>query len=415
MPVEQVPGFWDYFGQGVNQGIERSREDTKLKTQQNEANASLMGQLFQAGAVDSGSLNNALHRAGVPQSVVLPGKAERRKTALETPGAIENMDDEQRAELGFKTRTEKKVEAAKGAEADFATTRANAMTKFANGDDLTDIEAEVTGFKNKKDRELERLKSMDPFLDQVGERFVAGAINQNPNGKIAPGQAKAVSEKAYADYVANRAQAGLGSLTPQEVQYTRSFFDRATQNAIIAQAKLDIAADEAAGRLKAAQDRGGTNQSVAWFKAINTSVDTLRKKQDDLLKANPALAVAINNPQFAQNPMIAGALREYMEAGQKIEAYRGAQASIANGTVPPNLNEVLASAQADMVPPKGAPGGAPPASQGPTKVDQAVQMITGGQGTLEQLQAAVKAGAFTAAEYEQVLQKVNAAKKGMKK
>lgn len=417
MPVEQVPGFWDYLGKGVDQGIERQREDVKNKQQQDQFNATLAAQLFGAGALKSGALQGSIRQAGGSGTGVIASKAEKRKKALETPGAIDAMTDEQRADVGFQTRTEKKVDAAAGMTADFTAKRATAMLAFANGEKLDDVGAQLTGFSTKEDKELERLGKMDPFLDHVGERFVAGAINQNPNGKIASGQAKQIAEKAYADYVANRAQSGLGNLTPEETTYTRSYFDRATQNAIIAQTKLDIDSEDARSRrihANAAGATAGQNQGMQWFKTLNTSVDILRKKQDDLLKANPAIAYAQANPNLAVSPMIAGALAEYNTAGQKIDAYRGAQSTLGQGSVPPNMNELLAAANADVAPPKGVPGGAPAGGQIPDAAGMAVNALVTGQGSIAQLQEAVKAGVFTQDQYMTIIQKAAAAKKGKK-
>ena len=415
MPVEQVPGFWDYLNQGIDQGIERSREDTKLKQQQNQANASLVGQLFGMGAVDDTALTGALKNAGMPAGVVIKSKAQRRKEALES-GNIDALSDDEKRELGFQTGVEKKVEAAKGAEADFSTKRLDAMNRAASGEKLSDVEYQITGLSTPGDREMERLKQMDPFLGQVGDRYVAGAINLQPGSKIAPGQAASIAEKAYSDYVANRAQSGLGTLTPQEIEYTKSYFQRAAQNALIAQKKLDIAEFEAgSGRIAANQPRSGAgaNPGIQWFKTLNTTVDILRKKQQDIIRDSPMVLKALQDPNLAKLPMVQGALQEYQEAGRQMEAYRQAQSMIADGQVPPNLNELLAGATQMTQPPKGAPGGVP-AGATSDPISAASQRLASGQVKESDLQALVQQGRITQDQYMKIIQGAAALKKGGK-
>lgn len=399
MPVERVPGFWDYLGQGFDKGMAQYREDKQLKQAEADKSANLMAQLYGAGAVGADALQSAVSATGAKGVTVLPSKAERRKKALETPGAVEGMSDEERADLGFKTRTEKKVDVAQGSAADVENLRSNALIKFANGEPVTDAEGLLTGLGSTTDREIQKYKSLDPYLGQVGERFVAGAMNQQ-GGRIPPGGAQAVSDKAYNDYVANRAQSGLPNMTPQELTYTKSFFDRAVQNALITQTELDIKRTAA----DASRSNAQTNQAIQWFGKLNSAVDSLRQAQNNLMRASPALAAALNDPKLAALPMIQGPLQQYKHYEEQINALRAGQAALGNNTVPANLSDLLAAADQVVAAPGGAAGNA--AAVGTDPVEQTVQMILTGQATTQDVQNLVQAGRMTQQTANQILNKV---------
>jgi hypothetical protein len=399
MPVERVPDFWDYLGQGFNKGLDQYRHDKELKQAEADKSASLMAELFNAGAVDSGTLQTAVNATGAKGVTVLPNKAERRKKVLETPGAIDQLTDEQKADLGFKTTTEKKVEGAQASAADVETLRNNALLKFANGEPVSDNEGMLTGLGTATDREMKKFSSLDPYLGQVGDRFVAGAMNQQ-GGRIPPGGAQAVADKAYADYIDNRAKSGLPAMTPEQLTYTKSFFDKSVQNALITQTKLDIDKIQADSTRANAQN----NQAIQWFGKLNSAVDSLRRAQDNLLRASPALAAALADPKLAALPMIQGPLAQYQQYAQQIEALRAGQSALGNNVVPSNLADLLASADAATAPPGGAAGNAAAVATDP--VTQGAQKILSGQATIQQLQAAVNAGQVTQQQANQIINKV---------
>lgn len=408
MPVERVPGFWDALGGGFNKGVEFSREDAQRKSSENLAKAGLASQLFQAGAIDSTTLQGSVQNAGLKDVTVIPSKAEKRKKILDQgQGAVDALSDEQRADLGFKTSTERKQDMATGAVADLDATKAGALQKFASGEHLTDNESELVGLGRNDDRMIKQLSAQDPYLGQVGERYVAAAMNGN-QGRIPSGGAQAVSDKAFADYVAARGKDGLGGLTEDQIKYTKTFFDRATQNALIQQTKMDIdkyAAQSGRIHANAAAKNSQQNQTVQWFGKINTAVETLRKAQNDMMKANPALAAALGDPKLAQMPMIAGTLAKYNQMDQQIEAFRQAQSALGNGSMPSNLSELLAGAEGVMKPTGGTAetGGAPAGTNTPDPITAAAQMLISGQGNLQQLQQHVQAGSITQDQYNQIV------------
>lgn len=442
MPVEQVPGFWDYLGQGIQKGVAMHREDTQRaqeeshrKVAEAQGNAGLMTQLFNSGAVDSSQLQGALEKAGInPGTVqVQPNKAQRRRAVLaQGQSAVDALSDAEKEDLGFKSTAEIAGEKAKVSGANLEAQRNDLLSKYLAGDKLTDQEAQGVGVLSNSDMELKKLTQMDPYLGQLGERYVAGVMVQN-KGRINPGTAQQTAEQAYTNYVAERSQNGLGTLTPEQVAYTRQYFNRATENALIAQQKMDIDKYQAeSGRIhaNAATAAAGMNTNLKWFSQMSTAMEGIRKAQADLMKANPALGPALDNPQLAASPMIKGALQRYQQLEQTAEAFRGAQGSLANGQVPGNLSALLEAAGGMMTQgagPVGAPGGGvkPPAGggkgggpggppPGPTggmdagKIDQMAQMLVSGQGSAQQLQAAVSQGALSKEQYDKIMARAQA-------
>lgn len=438
MPVEQLPGFMDYLQQGLDkfgairqQQTENKRADTAAATAKAQANAGLMAQLYAGGAVGADQLQGSLAATGVTDAsgktpVVMKSKAERRQAVIaQGQGAVDALSDAEKEDLGFKTTTQKKIETAAGVTADVEAQKGQLLGSFLQGNKLTDQQRSVLGLEGDDDRELKRVSQLDPYLGQLGERYVAGEIIKT--GRIPPGGAKAVSEQAYANYVSERATNGLGSLTPEQVAYTRSYFERATQNALIAQHKLDIEAVNSQSdriRAEAAMKAVGGSESIKWFTQVNSALENVRKAQSDLMRANPALGPSLDNPELAKNPMVAGALARYQQLEQTAEAFKGAQGALAAGNVPGNLPALLGAATQIMT--KGAPppaGGArqqgPPPSAGavppgpnPTTngdpIESAAQMLARGQGTPQQLQALVAQGALTQEQLDKITKRAAA-------
>lgn len=433
MPVERVPGFWDYLSQGVDKGVQLGmegvkgrREEDRMKVQDAQSNATMMAQLFQSGAVGNTELQGALQGVGI-QAPVMKSKAQQRQEALAGgQTAIDALPDERKKDLGFTTTLQKKQESAAGATADMETTKAQGLAKYLGGEKLSDQEYAAYGLPSPADRELKKLTGMDPYLDQLGGRYVAGVMVKN-GGRLKPGAADQAAEQAYADYVAERGQNGMGGLTPEQVMYTRSYFNRATQDALIAQQKLDIAKYESeSGRIhaNAAGAASGQNTNIKWFGQMNNAMESLRKAQGDLMKANPALGVALDNPQLASNPMVAGAVAKYNELSQTMEAFRGAQGALANGQVPGNLSALLeasthiTSQGAGGVPGASAPGnvggggaaagagGQAASSNAADPVTTNAQAIISGRASMGQLDNAVMVGQVTQAQAAAIKAKV---------
>lgn len=444
MPVEQVPGFWDYLGQGIQKGVQMHTESEDKKRAQAQANAGLMAQLFQAGAIEAPQLQSALTEAGIDptKATVQPNKAQKRREILaQGQPAVDALSDEQKTDLGFKTAAQKTIEASDVSTATIATKKNDILGRYMNGDKLTDVEREATGLHGADDIELKKLNQLDPYLGQVGERYVASQIIKS-GGTIAKGTAKQVAEQAFTDYVTERGANGLGSLSPEQVQYTRSYFDRATQNALIAQSKEDLAKYQAeSGRISAnatatwrERQMTGGDQSVKWAGVMNKGEETVRKSMADLMK-KPMMSMVDVLPaeaiqqMAAKNPAFAADLQNYQLLKQKSEAYRGAIAELANGAIPGTLPMLLKDAESMGT--QGANYGAPAATQPPgtTRLgapplaggaapqgngfnpQAAAQLIIDGKAGLETLRNYVSVGKITQQQFDQVSQLAAAGKK----
>lgn len=436
MPVIFTPHFLEeVLNKGV-QGFQMGQGIKHHKEAKAMGEANLMSQLFAQGAIESPGLQTALGNAGI-KTPVAPSKTERRRKALEGGDTVINaLSDDEKTELGFKTAAEKTIEGAKVSGATLETRRNQALEKFMAGDDIDDQSREVLGLMSKGDRELKKLTTMDPYLGQLGERHVAGELVKN-QGRIGKGGVNALAENAYANYVTERSAHGLGGLTPEQIQYTRSYFQRAAQNALIAQHKMDLEGKDAETRRIGANsmaDQRGMNTNLQWFGKITTAMDTVRKQQQDLLRANPALAVALDNPALASSPMIAGAMERYNQLEQTAEAFRGAQGSLAEGNVPGNLAALLEAAGGMTAPPPsagkpGSPAGAaPPKPAGPPpgptpgvdpaidqKIEAAAAALASGQGSTATLQAYIVAGAITQDQYAKIVARAEVLKKQQEK
>lgn len=454
MPVEQVPGFWDYLGQGIQRGVEMhrqneaiAREEAHKKTAEAQANAGLIGQLFQSGAVDSTALQGALTGAGVQGAPVIASKAERRRNILaQGQPAIDALSDEEKKDLGFTSDVQKATEKAQITGAGLEAKKGELLTKYLGGGQLSDQEAAGVGVMGAKDLELKRVSQLDPYLGGVGERYVAGQLLKN-NGRIDPSSAQQVAENAYSQYVAERATNGLGALTPEQVAYTRQYFSRATENALIAQRKQDLEEYAAkTGRIhaEAAKNQAGQNTSLQWFGKVNTAMENVRKSMDDITKKNPAVLYALDNPALAQSPIVKGAIAEYQKHQATLEAFRSAQGALAQGQIPGNLADILSAA--DAVTTRGAgpavagagtgaapggaggapPGGTSPAGGGragpsasgapaaPDPLAGTVNMIVQGKATLENAKDLMTRGTITAAQYAEIERRVKTSKGGKK-
>lgn len=442
MPVEQVPGFWDYLAQGIQRGVEQhrqneaiQREEAHKKTAEAISQASLIGNLFQSGAVDSSALQGALTNAGVQGAPVIASKAERRRNVLAGgQSAIDALTDEEKKDLGFTSNVQAAQEKAATAEANLGSKKIDILNKYIGGEKLTDQEAAVAGVQQPDDMELKKLNALDPYLGLTGERYIAGQMVKT-GGRIDPQNAAQVAENAYSTYVAERAANGLGSLSPEQVAYTRQYFNRAAENALIAQRKLDIDEYQATtGRIhaQAAKQTAGQNTSMQWFSKITTAMENVRKAQSDIIRANPAVQMALDNPALAQSPIIKGALDKYNQLQQAADAFRGAQGSLAQGQVPGNLSDLLnaadqfstqgagaavgggrtappsAGGRAGGAGPAGSGRGAPPAGGSAAPPDpavaQGIQLLKTKKGTVAQLKEALKAGSITQVQYDAIIQ-----------
>lgn len=423
-----VPNFWDHFLGGY-QKAEDEYKQNKRRTE--DASLGLMTELFKSGDVNAEDLNKELAARGItqinratgqPTPVVQKSRAQRRREVLAVPGGVDQLSDPEREELGFKTTTQQKIEKGQAAEADVATRRADAIGRFMNGERINDQEREVLGVMSPEDRALQQMAKADPLLNELGERYVMGFVATNMGGAIKPGMAKEVAEGAYNKYIQERAQQ-FGTMTPEQTQAAKSYFERAVQNMLIAQKKLEIENyNSQTARMGAtnAAARVGQNQQMQWFSRINSAVETLRRQQQDLLKSSPGLGTALGDEKLAQNPLVAGAVARFNALDQQINALKQAQGELANDGIPGNIQVVLGAADQVLSNQPEAGKTSPGAHQAPrggaaqqgapapgVNIAGMAQALVQGQGTPAQLQELVRAGTITQAQYNQIIQQAN--------
>jgi hypothetical protein len=424
-----TPNFWDAFTGSMVRSHENYREDQREKrakeerdkererTQKNQ-DLGLLTELFRSGDIDAGVLNGRLASAGitggttqaggfpgmpavdVPLPVVQKSKHQRRREALaQGQPFIDQMSDDEKAELGFTTTVEKKIQGAKVAEADVATRRAEALNRFMSGEDIKDEEREVLGVLSRQDRQLQQLAKIDPILGEMGERYVAEQM-LTTNGVIPRGGAKAIADAAYNKFIQERAQQ-FGTMSPEQTEAARTYFSRAVANALIAQKKMELDqfnSQTARIGANASQQRAGASQELQWFGKITGAVESLRKAQNDLMRGSPGLSAALGDPKLAASPLVKDAVERYNVLEQQIEALKGSQAQLANGEIPQNIATAVGAAEQVM-----AGRNTPQAANDPV-VAQAVNLLKTKKGTIPMLQEAVKLGRITQAQYQQIIQ-----------
>src|SRR5674476_1067214 len=86
---------------------------------------------------------------------------------------------------------------------------------------------------------MKKITQMDPYLKNQGKVNVAGVMNGS-GGRIDTKNATQMGETGYAKYVAARGQHIPGVMSPEQVQNTRMYFQKAVDNALIAQRDYDI-------------------------------------------------------------------------------------------------------------------------------------------------------------------------------
>jgi len=434
MPVEQVPGFWDYLGQGIQRGVQMHNISEDKKRADAQANAGVMGQLFQSGAVDASQLQGALTAAGVsPKVVIQPNIAQQRRT-VEAGGqaAIDALPDYMKSKLGYTTDAQKVTEQAKMSGEQLDILKNSEMKNYLTTGQMSPQGKKAWGMLSDSDEEMKKLTQMDPYLKNQGELYVAGVMNAS-GGRIDPKNATQMGETAYANYVAARGQHIPGVMSPEQVQNTRMYFQKAVDNALIAQRDYDIKKQNATSEqtragadmvhANAAKAAAANNPQMRWFTQITTALEDVRKSQQDLLKESPGLINALGDPKLASSPMMIGAVTRYNALEQQAKAFKQGQSDLSRDQVPGNMNQLLDAASANgttqrgVVPAAPATGNGPPAGappQGgtpPIDVNRAVQIIMSKQGTLEGLRSHVAVGKMSQQQFDQIAAAVKIAQK----
>lgn len=436
MPVENMPGLMDYLLPAINnyaqidqQNKARDLQAKQMQMQQNQGNAGLMAQLFGAGAVDASQLQGALGPAGMGNVQVQPNKLQQRRDLLKQgQPAIDALSDEQKTDLGFETGDEKLAKQAKASGAKMEIRKNDDLNTYLNGGQLKPEQEAAWGLQGKSDIQLKKLAQLDPYLAEMGDKFIAGPLLQN-GGRIPKGQAAQFAQTAFNNFIQNRPPA-MGDMPPEQVAAAKAYFERATQNALIAQNRTDLSQYEAESQRIGAnatatwrQNQGHTDQTVKWAGVLNRGEETTRKAIADLMKDPQMTIVGFLKPEQLQamtaaNPQLAQKLQQLDGLRQKNEAYRDGIAQLTNGAIPGTLPMLLKDAeqmggkgapvntQAPRLPSQG--GQQPPTQVDPAdpRIQKTVQAILGGQATIGQLDQLVTYGQMPAEVAQRIKQLV---------
>lgn len=397
-----VPSFWDYLGQGVQKGFEGFQGERDRRRQEAMQNFSVMNQLFQSGAVDNSSLQEAAQRIGVTTPIA-PNAPQMRRTIMNAPeqdlniqvpmpgvmGATaampqpavrvrgrDSFTDDQRRFAGLPTSLELGTEA-------FQRRQLDIRNRALNGDTISDEEAIAAGIQPAWQIDAEKRKAIDPTTTSAAERYAAGIVNRI--GRIPQGNIEGLADQAFSQWMRDREGAKIGTLTPQESQYARSFFSAAVRDLWMQQQGLDIQRMNAdTNRLNAGNRSGGLN-IPQMVNALSRISEGQTKVAENMLQGPMKSIIPFYANQSPEQIPEAyrTAVQAYNDAKARAEQYKNASALFASGHITPEQAQALMQQAAGL-------GGAPPASA-PTGDTGNIQLPGGGAPSMndQQMSAAV--------------------------
>lgn len=335
MPVIETPSIWDYIANAGGQAIS-SYKEAKDKVRQDAAqNAGLLTQLFGAGAIDASTLQPAVSKIpGMGQVKVQPNAAERTRT----PGTAENI---------AQTATTKGNEA--------TIRKADIVDKWTKGTPISEEEALIAGLPTQQDMALAKSAKVDASLDQAGKQYVDAQFLAK-GGRIRPHEAIDIAANAYQQYVKDYQAAGLGTLTPAQLQNAQRYFASRAMDRLNEQRRLDVEA------IAANRDRSGIQPADRMFAQLTTLMENNRKTLEDFTKANPGIEVISSKYQDESTapPALKGQIVRYRRLQQRENDLQNAQSQLAMGVVPKNFAGLL-----DSQVTAGTPTAATPAKPDP--------------------------------------------------
>lgn len=376
MPVIDTPSIWDYIAQAGGQGISSFKE-AKDKTRADAAqNAGLLTQLFGAGAIDSSTLAPAISKIpGMGNVKIQPNKQEKAST----PGTAE-YTAEQADIAGNKQKLQK----------------ADILDRWSKGQSVTEQEAIVAGVPTAQDMAIAKSAKVDASLDQAGKQYVDAEF-LNKGGRINPHDAINIAARAYQQYVKDYQAAGLGTLTPAQLQNAQRYFASRAMDRLTEQRKLDIEAVAAANR----GQNAALNREDKMFANLTGLLESNRKAQADFLKDNPGVEAQAGKPDTQITPYFKPGVERLRALRKREGELQQAQGQAAMGVIPKNFAHLLSTE------PGGAGGGQPVDNN---KVQTLVQRIKANPKLRAQLDAGLKSGSVNQDEYSAVVAQLGAKK-----
>lgn len=327
MAVQRLPSFWDYLGQGINNfsTARKEREDRENQKKQQERDnkmreLSFMSSLYGAGALPSGSFQEAINSSGVMSKPVTiqPSQAERKQQILNRP-------DIQLPSLGGMGMPGTRIKGSVTATDDEREAAGMSSTGEITARNLGNRRMQQSMVETEQDRVNKTRQAKDTQLGEAAGRFIPMAINKVPNALKNP---SAVASAAFENYRAMLAKSSFGGLAPADEEYARSFFEKAAREAVLEERKLRVSEAVASGRATM-QDRE-FDQLVRYRESTRKELDDLEQNS----KFGPIISMYRGQPLEAIPASFQGIVKAHMErqtALQQIDARLNALAGITTG------------------------------------------------------------------------------------
>src|SRR5688572_28339625 len=327
-----VPSIWDYLGQAGQAGVQNYTEAKQRVEAQNAQALGLLTQLFGAGAIDAAPLEAAIPKVkGMPVVKVQPNKAEQQRKILANPAGA---SDDARRLAGLPTRAEATIEAGNVADAQGKINTQKITERWQRGEVITEEEAALAKLPTKQEFAQIRNAKADPILKEAGDRYVDQEVLRT-GGRINPSQASQLAQRAYQQYVKDYQAAGLGTLTPAQLNNAQSYFASRAIDILTRQRQQDISAQAASG--------GGVRSQDRMFQQLTSLMENNRKTISDFLRANPGAELMAAKPDSEVPPAFKGMVTRYRRLMARENQLQEAQSSLAAGIIPKNFSHLLTS------------------------------------------------------------------------
>ncbi len=414
MTVQQVPGIWDYLGQAfgvVGGGLQAAKAEKKADTRYEEERrlkkVLSIAEMVKAGLMDSTAANmDPDVRASGYKFSATPQETARNimKSPLGTaqpapdiskylaPTGIGSMPTPiGQTTLNKPWSPEERAYAGMPSEAAIAGDKLAGITtglktKYVQGGDVTPQQASAIGVKTPLQIQAEQRESVDKLVGRKAEEHIAGVLNSMPNLNTmdAAGlrrNAKAITTAAYNNYMQEAQRTGsLSGLTPADLEYTKSTFEKAIREYI-------DTAEKGAFELKKAAIGRGNDQMVALYRELTNTGEGYDARLKVIL-SDPLSLAATATPPEKLNPQLRARLEEIESLKRAASTYKSVANKVLAGKVAPKDIDTLLNTE-------GTSSGGP-------DIAGMTQMIKSGQATTADLDALVTAGQVTPEQAAQV-------------
>jgi hypothetical protein len=448
MPVQQVPGLFDYIGQGLSNvagNIQNSRDTADAKSARDQEQARRDAQFLmtavQSGAIDSDTAN-ATDVAKGQGLHFQPSTAELRRKILANPtgmggepggtpdasgigqpySAPTPWSPDQRSVAGLPSASALSGEALQGKVNDIK------QRYLADPKSVSDSEAKVAGLPTASDTAISERTKLDPVIQTAASKYVSQTMNSTlSSGSLDPTtpqglrqlrrQSSTISAGAYKQYMADaKASGDQVALDPKNQGYMKTFFDAEVEKQIKETTDTAI-------RMKSVTPQKTDMTPLDWSKQMREGADDADKTVSELQK-NPLYLMAATSKDPSKLPPAAQqVMAQIHQKEMEAIAYRKAGRAFMSSKVDPAVIQRALTTELDGISGQSSAGGAtapvtPGASQRAGGAGTRVQPATGtdpailkemaarvssGKATIADVRTAVAAGQITSQDFATVL------------